>query len=76
MKTYTFAFAICVFLTLTMSGQKAAKINTPISSSGLRSHNPNIRPSHLVTCDGVLPNYTNAIPNSSRGVTSQDIGGN
>ncbi|AFL81785.1 hypothetical protein Aeqsu_2325 [Aequorivita sublithincola DSM 14238] len=73
MKTYTFPFVFCALLTLSMSGQQAAKKSTPVISSGMLSPNPTITPSSLVTCDGVLSNYTNAIPNNLRGVTSQDF---
>ena len=73
MKTYIFPFVFCVFLTLSMSGQQAAKKSTPVVTSSMLSHNPNVVTPNLVTCDGVLPNYTNAIPNGSGRVTSQDF---
>ena len=71
MKTYIFPFVFCIFLTLSLSGQEATKKSTPVISSVASSHNPNV--ATLVTCDEALINYTNAIPNNSRGVTSQDF---
>ncbi|MGO3181753.1 MAG: T9SS type A sorting domain-containing protein [Aequorivita sp.] len=73
MKTYTFPFVFCVFLTLSMSGQEAAKKSNPVVSSVAFSHNHHVAPSHLISCDGILPNFTNAIPNGGRMVTSQDF---
>ena len=73
MKIVTLPFVLCALLTLSMSGQQAAKNSTPVFSSGLLSHNPNVASSNLVTCHGILPNYTNAIPSGGSGVTSQDF---
>ena len=72
MKTNTLAFVFYLFLTFSMSGQTVKK-STPVDSSSIRSHNANIASSNLVTCDGVLPIYTNAIPNGTNGVSSQDF---
>ena len=72
MKTNTLAFVFCALLIFSMSGQQAAKKSTPVVSTTVSSHNLNIKPSNLVTCDGILPNYTNAIQNGSRKAISQD----
>ena len=73
MKNVTLLFIFCALLTLSISGQEAAKNSTPVVSSGGLSHNPNITPSSLVNCDETLTNYTNSILNGSGGVTSQDF---
>ena len=73
MKKINLPFVLCALLTLSTSGQQVAKNSTPVVSSGVLSHNPNVASSNLITCDGFLPNYTNSILNGSGGVTSQDF---
>lgn len=73
MKKYSLPFVLCALLTLSISGQEAAKKSTPIVSSGVLSQNHNVTSSNMDNCDGVLPNYTNAIPNAAGGVSSQDF---
>ena len=70
MKTITFSIVLCGLLSFTVSGQHRA---TPLKSSGVPSQSPIVVPSNLVTCDGVLANYTNSIPDGGGGVTSQDF---
>ena len=73
MKTATLIFVLCTLLTLPMSGQQASKNSTPLDSSGVLSYNPNTIYSNIATCNATFPNYTNAIPNGTNGVSSQDF---
>lgn len=69
MKTITFSIVLCGLLSFAVNGQQNA---TPVKSSGVISQSP-VVPPNLVTCDGVLTNYTNSIVDAGGGVTSQDF---
>lgn len=73
MKKRTLTFVFCIVLTLSMLGQQIAENSTPVASSGVLSYNPNTTFSNLTSCNGTLPNYTNANPNGGLGAASQDF---
>ena len=57
-----------------MSGQQFAEKSAPEVSTGVLSNSTDLASSRLISCDGVLSNYTNSIPNTTRGATSQNMG--
>ena len=73
MKKYTLTIVLSAILAFSMSAQQVAEQRAPEVSSVVLLHNLEVTSSKMITCDGVLPNYTNSIPNSAGGVTSQDF---
>ena len=70
MKRITLSIVLCGVLSFTIAAQQNPM---PVKASGLPSETPVVVPANLVTCQGILANYTNSAPDAGGGVTSQDF---